>query len=109
MFEFIFNNLIGLVEFASISLLPLAILFFLWIKWAEIWRKKIDVPIGDIVHNLSMQQWDSKKDALWLRFIRRFLMIVLPPINLIIVWVGLAVLFYAVYYMLHGDPFWTLF
>jgi len=91
MIDLIINNIIGVLEFGSKTLLPLFILFYGWIKWGQYWKKKFQRPFEEIYEKSSLQNEGTLR--------HRLLSIFLPLIGMIIFFIGAWIILYCVYYM----------
>ena len=94
MIDLILNNITGLLQVFSKTLLPLFLLLYGWYRWGKYWRKKIERPFNDIVFESGLKHKDSLKHKL-LRFF-------LPITGMLIFLFGYVLIAYCFYYMING-------
>ncbi len=95
MIDLILNNITGLLQVFSKTLLPLFLLLYGWYRWGKYWRKKIERPFNDIVFESGLKNKGTLR--------HRLLSIFLPLIGIIIVFIGYAIILYCVSYLTYGE------
>ena len=100
MIDLIINNIIGVLEFVSKTLLPLFIILYGWVKWGQYWSRKFQKPFEDVVSQSSLQNEGTLR--------HRLLCILLPLIVMFIFLIDAWLLLSCVVHMNNASTIYCL-